>query len=151
MHILKRKYHLENLRFFKLLEISYRVVIYLEGFWFSFRGFFWRLYFFMVKYLSPICLGYCIQCIFFCLGILHFSAMKYRQCTMSNKQSNLIKPSLCLSHPLLLDWEKWPLVMFLEILWEVVDQLWWGICVSAFCVNVVTICLYKHQIDVQPI
>ncbi len=52
MHILKRKYHLENLRFFKLLEISYRVVIYLEGFWFSFRGFFWRLYFCMVKYLS---------------------------------------------------------------------------------------------------
>lgn len=27
-------------------------------------------------------------------------------------KSNLIKPSLCLSHPLL-DWEKWPLVMFL--------------------------------------
>ncbi len=43
---------------------------------------------------------------FFGHGILHFSAMKCRQCTMSNKQSNLIKPSLCLSHPLL-DWERW--------------------------------------------
>jgi hypothetical protein len=35
-------------------EISYRVIIYLEGFLVSFRGFFWRLgiYFWMVKYLS---------------------------------------------------------------------------------------------------
>jgi hypothetical protein len=52
------------------------------------------------------------------------------QCQTNNRISSSLH---CVFLIPFFDWEKWPLVMFLEILWEVVDQLWWRICVLAFC------------------